>query len=64
MQVVLKKVMSVMPFLFGIGFIAPLIDQTLAAWGLAAPLGMDRLAFGLAVGGSWGLVANLRGRWL
>ena len=64
MQVALKKVMSVMPFLFGIGFIAPLIDQTMAAWDIAGPFGMDRLAFALALGGTWGLVANLRGRWL
>ncbi len=64
MQVAVKKLLGIMPFLFGVGFIAPLLDQAMAACGLAAPFGMNRLGFALAVGGAWGLVANLRGRWL
>lgn len=53
-----------MPFFFGISFIAPLVAQLMALWHLPAPLGLSRIAFGLTVGGLWGLVANLRGRWL
>ncbi len=53
-----------MPFIFGIGFIAPLIAQTMAWWDVAAPFGMSRIAFGLAVGAPWGLYAVLRGRWI
>lgn len=64
MAIVLKQVLAWMPFLFGIGFIAPLIAQLMAAAGVAAPFGISRIAFGLMIGGTWGLVANLRGRWL
>jgi hypothetical protein len=53
-----------MPLLFGVGFIAPLIAQTLAAWDIAAPFGMSRVAIGLLIGVPWGLYAMLRGRWL
>jgi len=64
MQKVLGTLFRFMPFLFGIGFIAPLIAQVMAARGIAAPLGLDRVAFGLAIGGAWGLYATIRGRWL
>ena len=47
-----------------IGFIAPLIAQTMALWGWAAPFGMSRVLFGLAIGVPWGAYAMIRGRWL
>ncbi len=53
-----------MPLLFGIGFIAPLIAQTMAYWDIAAPFGMSRIIFGLLIGAPWGLYAVLRGRWI
>ena len=64
MATVLKQLLAWMPFFFGIGFIAPLVAQLMALGGLAAPFGISRIAFGLIVGGSWGLIANIRGRWL
>ncbi len=64
MEAGVKKLLAVMPFLFGIGFIAPLIAQSMSVWGLDAPFGLSRIAIGLAIGGTWGLVANIRGRWL
>jgi len=64
MQVAIKKLFAIMPLLFGIGFIAPLIAQTMAFWGWEAPLGMERIVFGLILGGSWGLYATIRGRWI
>lgn len=64
MELALKKLFYVMPFLFGIGFIAPLIAQTMAYWDIAAPLGMTGIAFGLLIGAPWGLYATLRGRWI
>ena len=64
METAVKKLFEVMPFLFGIGFIAPLIAQVMASAQIAAPFGMSRIAFGLAIGGTWGLIANIRGRWL
>jgi hypothetical protein len=63
-EMVLKKILLWMPFLFGIGFIAPLTAQLLAYWDVAAPFGMSRIGFGLLFGGAWGLYANIRGRWI
>jgi hypothetical protein len=64
MQGVLRQVFQWMPLLFGIGFIAPLIAQTMAFWGVPAPWGLSHVAFGLLIGAPWGLYANVRGRWL
>ncbi|MEO5587928.1 MAG: hypothetical protein ABIQ81_09600 [Novosphingobium sp.] len=64
MDVALRKLMGIMPFLFGIGFIAPLIAQLMLRFEVSGPYGVSPLAVGLAVGGTWGLVANIRGRWL
>ena len=63
MQAALKHVFHWMPLLFGVGFIAPLIAQTMAYWEIAAPFGMSRILFGLLIGAPWGLYAVLRGRW-
>lgn len=64
METAVKKLFEIMPFLFGIGFVAPLIAQIVVAADVKAPLDMSPLALGLAIGGVWGLVANIRGRWL
>jgi hypothetical protein len=61
---VLKQVLAWMPLLFGVGFIAPLIAQVMVLWAIPAPFGINPIVCGLVIGGSWGLVANLRGRWL
>lgn len=60
----IRKFLSFMPLFFGIGFIAPLIAQLMAAGNLAPPLGLSRVAFGILVGAPWGLYATVRGRWL
>jgi hypothetical protein len=52
------------PVLFGIGFLAPLVTQSMNAASMTAPLGLGNLAFGLAVGLSAGVVAKWRGRWI
>lgn len=64
MEVALKKLFEVMPLVFGIGFIAPLIAQTTAYWQIEAPFGLSHIVFGLLIGPPWGLYAMLRGRWL
>jgi hypothetical protein len=53
-----------MPFIFGIGFIAPLITQLLERTLPAAAHAQWPLLVGLAIGGTWGAVANVTGRWL
>ena len=53
-----------MPLLFGLGFIAPLIAQLLERAVPGAAQAQWPLLTGLAIGGSWGALANQRGRWL
>jgi hypothetical protein len=64
MQHALKGVFFILPFLFGIGFIAPLTAELMAWVGVDAPLGLTRLGFGLLFGGLWGLYATIRGSWV
>jgi hypothetical protein len=63
-RLVIRKLLAWMPFLFGIGFIAPLTAQTMEYWQIDAPFGLAPLVFGLIFGGAWGLYANIRGRWV
>jgi hypothetical protein len=64
MQVAVRKFFALMPLFFGIGFIAPLIAQSLGALQIVPPFGISPIALGLGVGGPWGLYATLRGSWL
>ena len=64
MAKVLGTLFRVVPFLFGIGFLAPLIAQSLERTGAAAALPVPPMILGLAVGGVWGAVATWTGRWL
>jgi hypothetical protein len=52
------------PLLFGIGFVAPLVAQSMDASSVSAPAGLSTLGLGLIVGVSWGLFAMKRGRWI
>jgi hypothetical protein len=52
------------PVIFGVAFLAPLIDQSMQAAGVGAPLGVTTLQFGLMVGATLGLVAKFRGTWV
>ncbi|HEX7886928.1 MAG TPA: hypothetical protein VF474_13210 [Phenylobacterium sp.] len=55
---------QILPFLVGVGFFAPLITQLIERALPEAAHAQWPLLVGLAIGGSWGAVANLRGRWL
>jgi hypothetical protein len=52
------------PLIFGFGFMAPLIAEIIERTGLALPAGVTPLMAGLAIGGLYGLVAQVRGRWI
>jgi hypothetical protein len=64
MQQALKGIFFIMPFLFGIGFIAPVTAQLMILAGVQAPLGLTTLTSGLLLGGAWGLYATVKGSWL
>ena len=59
-----RKIFEWGPLLFGIGFLAPLIGQSLDAASISAPLGLSNVQFGLAIAIPLGTIANLRGRWV
>jgi hypothetical protein len=46
-RLVIRKLLAWMPFLFGIGFIAPWTAQTMEHWQIDAPFGLAPLVFGL-----------------
>jgi hypothetical protein len=64
MQQALKGIFFIMPFLFGIGFIAPVTAELIVLAAIQPPMGLTPLAAGLLLGGSWGLYATIKGSWL
>ena len=64
MTVILRQVFYFGPIIFAVGFLAPLIAQASIRLGFDAPFGLSPLAFGFALAGVLGLVAQVRGRWL
>lgn len=64
MERALKAVAWSLPLVFAFAFLVPVIDQGMQALGLAAPFGLSTLTFALIIGGGWGLVAQVTGRWL
>jgi hypothetical protein len=64
MQHALKVIFFAMPFLFGIGFIAPVTAELMLLVGMDAPFGLSRIGFGLLFGGLWGAYATTKGSWL
>ncbi len=61
---VLEFLSSWGPLWFGIGFLAPLIAQSMDAMSIPAPLGLPTIVVGLIVGTTAGFVAKRRGSWV
>jgi hypothetical protein len=64
MQQAVKAIFFIMPFLFGIGFIAPVTAELVTLAGASAPMGLAPIELGLLLGGGWGLYATIKGSWL
>lgn len=64
MEIAIKAVAWSLPIIFAFAFLAPVIDQGMQTLGVTAPLGLSTLTFALIVGGAWGLIAQVTGRWL
>lgn len=60
----IKLVFRFGPIIFAFGFLAPLAAQIIHASGRAPPFGLSPLAAGLIIGGTLGIVAQIRGRWV
>ena len=63
--IMMKKLLGVLfsPFVFSLGFLAPLIAQLLDATGVTVP-GVETLYIGLLVAGMLGVIAQWHGSWL
>ncbi|MGB3471590.1 MAG: hypothetical protein WBA51_12270 [Erythrobacter sp.] len=64
METVLRTLAQLSPILFAFAFLVPVIDQGMQALGLGAPLGLSTLTFALIIGGAWGLLTQVTGRWI
>jgi hypothetical protein len=60
----LRAIVWCLPLIFAFAFLAPVIDQGMQALGVPAPFGLSTLTFGLIIGGAWGLIAQVTGRWI
>lgn len=64
MSRLLPMIFANLTFLFGIGFLAPLIAQILERTVPSIAATPWPLAAGLVIGGGWGALAQKTGRWL
>ncbi len=64
MERLLKLVMGGLPLIFAFGFLVPVITQGMDALGWQAPFGLSTMAFALIAGGSLGILAQIRRRWI
>lgn len=64
MASLLGLIAKFLPLIFAFGFVVPVIAQSMAALGWTGPLGLSPLSFALVVGSVWGLIAQIKGRWI
>ncbi|MEL7445980.1 MAG: hypothetical protein AAGK02_09215 [Pseudomonadota bacterium] len=64
MERTLRIVAAALPLIFAFAFVVPVINQGMQALELSAPFGLSTLTFALIVGGTWGLFAEVTGRWV
>lgn len=64
MEKLITFVLSIMPLLFGFGFLVPVLQQGIIWVGWIPPLGVSPLAFSLIVCGGWAILAQWRKRWI
>jgi len=60
----LKPIFFFGPLIFAIGFLVPLIAQSMSALSWTPPIGLSPLQFGFAIAGPVGLLAQIRGSWI
>ena len=64
LEALITQIFRFGPFLFGIGFLAPLIKEIIVRSALTVPFGLSPLLVGLVLGGGLGLMAQIRGSWV
>ena len=56
--------LTVLPFFFGLAFLAPLSVQVMESFGVEALGGVDMWTVSLIIFGVWGGIASWTGRWI
>lgn len=64
MEKLLKLLVTLLPLIFAFGFLTPVMVEAMQALEIGAPFGLSTLLFAVIVCGAWGLVAQVRGRWI
>jgi len=64
MERALKIVAGGLPLIFAFAFLVPLIVQGMEAAQITAPFGLSTLTTAVVIGGGWGAIALIRGRWV
>jgi hypothetical protein len=64
MKAVILILIKFLPLIFGVGFVAPVVGQSLTLMGFDTVWGLPSLYFGLIIGGIWGGIATKTGRWI
>lgn len=60
----IKSVFYFGPLIFAVGFLIPLIAQSVIALGWVPPFGLSAWSFAAIVGGAYGVFAQISGRWI
>lgn len=64
MEQLLGLIFKFLPLMFAFGFLVPVIAQGMEAAGIGETFGLAPLTLALIVGGAWGLIAQVKGRWV
>lgn len=60
----IKNLLHYMPVLFGFGFFGPLFAQLMVIAGYDQVFGLSVYWPAIALGGAWGIFAQVTGRWI
>ena len=67
MQMLMKLIKALAPWgpvFFAVGFLGPLIAQSMTALEIPGPMGLPALTTGLTIAIVWSLIAKFGGRWI
>jgi len=64
MEKALGLLLKLLPLIFAFGFLVPVIAAAVDAVAWQPPLGLSGLTVALIIGGAWGVLAQIRGRWI
>jgi hypothetical protein len=64
MEKLVETLVKFLPLIFAFSFLVPVIHQAIEYTGIVLPFGLSALHIAIFIGGSWGLFAQIKGRWI